>query len=119
MGIKRRYRISGAEEIKLLFIKGRRIESPFFRIIFRENVFSHARFLFVTPKAIEKRAVVRNRIRRRTREWLYKSSLLQRSLDIAFLFKKDAITSSRKFFYEELSRKTAILSSGSAGHSAS
>lgn len=119
MRIRKHYRLCGAEEIKLLFTKGKRIESPLFRIIFRENALSHARFLFVTPKAIEKRAVARNRIRRRAREWLYGSSVPQLSLDVALVFKKDAIKSPRKFFYEELSRKTAHLPALTARNHAS
>ena len=74
-------------------------------MIVRRNNLSHARFLFVTPKTIDKRAVVRNRLRRRAREWTrVHLSIDTLPLDIALLFKKAAQNAPRTVLYEELTR---------------
>ena len=62
-----------------------------------------SRFAFIAPKSVDKRAVVRNRLRRRAREWArthLSSSFLP--LDAAILFKKEAKDATQKEFYKDL-----------------
>lgn len=93
------------EDFRLLFRYGARVQSPLFRLTVRPNKCAHARFAFIAPRAVAKRAQVRNLIRRRAREWARRQPLiLERPLDYALLFKKEAPLATRKNFYEELAR---------------
>lgn len=96
--------LKGTREIGLLFKQGRRVKSGLLRAVFRKNSLGQIRLVLVTPRAVSKSAVVRNRIRRRAKEWLrrYRASLAP--VDIALIFKKEATQITRKQFYEELER---------------
>ncbi len=97
------HRIGRESDFQALFRLGRKKEYRFFRLIARPNNLAFSRFAFVAPKTVDKRAVVRNRIRRRTREWIRKNlKSSARSLDIALFFKKEAKSATKKEFYEDL-----------------
>lgn len=100
--MKRQYRLGLPQNFKTLFRKGKRVETSFLRVTILENRLSHARLALVAPRAIEKRAVLRNRLRRRTSEWIRRSAVLGLSLDIAIFFKREAISAPRGKLYEEL-----------------
>ena len=103
-------RLAVASDFRLLFSRGMRFESPLFRLVWRKNGLSHSRFGFVCSKAVAKRAVVRNRLRRRSREWYRKRlELFSSPVDLAVIFKKDAAGATRDLFYEELERSSAHL----------
>lgn len=72
------------------------------RVTVLANRLSHARLALVAPRAIEKRAVFRNRLRRRTSEWIRRNAVLGLSLDIAIFFKREAAVAPRRKLYEEL-----------------
>lgn len=76
-----------------------------FRVVYLPNKNARPRFAFIAPRSIDKRAVLRNLLRRRTREWV-RGHLdgLQKPLDVAVIFKKEAVSATRKNFYEELAR---------------
>ena len=104
------HRLRNTDEINLLFTRGKRVDTLLFRMIVRQNHLAYARFLFVTPKTVDKRAVVRNRIRRRAREWIrIHVPIRAMNLDIALIFKKAAQNASRAVLYEELSRTFSSL----------
>ncbi len=97
------HRIGRESDFQALFRSGRKKEYRFFRLIARPNDLAFSRFAFVAPKAVDKRAVVRNRLKRRSREWMRKNiSSLPRSLDIVLFFKKEAKSAPVKEFYEDL-----------------
>lgn len=97
-------------DFRSLFLRGRRIQSPFFHLVWQKNGLSCPRFAFVASKAVSKRAVVRNRLRRRAREWYRKrSELFNVPVDVAIIFKKEAVGATRTLFYEELERTTTPL----------
>ena len=100
--MKRQYRLGLPQNFKILFRKGKRVENPLLRVTILANHLSHARIALITPRAIEKRAVLRNRLRRRTSEWIRRNAVLGLSLDIAIFFKRDAIGAPRRKLYEEL-----------------
>ncbi len=100
--MKKHYRLGSSQDFKVLFRKGKRIETPLFRITILSNRLSHARIALIAPRAIEKRAVLRNRLRRRTSEWLRRNAILGLPLDIAIFFKREAVIVPRKKLYEEL-----------------
>lgn len=99
-----------AADFQLLFSRGRHVESPLFRLAWRKNDLARSRFAFVASKAVAKRAVVRNRLRRRAREWYRRrSELFHAPIDLAVIFKKDAAEATRALLYEELERTTTEL----------
>ncbi|TSC78854.1 MAG: ribonuclease P [Parcubacteria group bacterium Gr01-1014_33] len=101
--MKRIYRLRSKKDFQLLFKAGKRIETPAFRIIVRKNKLLYSRFAFIAAKSAEKRAVKRNMVRRRSREWIRKFfPLTDVSLDVAFIFKKSAWALPRNDFYKEL-----------------
>ena len=78
---------------------------PFLRIFFKKNTLDHPRFAFVIARAVEKRAVRRNLLRRRVREWVRTHlALFSHPVDVIFLFKKEAFTVGRKEIYKELEK---------------
>lgn len=98
-------RIGREKDFQLLFLKGRRRESRFFRLTVLPNTLTFSRFAFIASKNVDKRAVVRNRLRRRSREWMRKNLIsFPRGLDIALFFKKDAKNAVKKEFYEDLAK---------------
>lgn len=103
--MKQTHRLRGQQEFKNLFRRGRRIESSSFHLMAGRRSAGHLRIGCVTSRAVDRRATVRNRLRRRAREWVMKQEEL-RSLpcDIAIVFKKSAPGTSRAKLYEELER---------------
>ena len=98
------HRLQGARDFRALFRFGRRRESLFFKISTRQNNMGFSRFAFIVPKSVDKRAVMRNRLRRRTREWVRtRLSSSFPALDVAVFFKKDAKDATQKEFYKDLS----------------
>lgn len=96
--------LTNAVDLRQLFRKGQKLESEFFRLLSRENFKGYGRFVFVTPRSLDKRSTVRNRLRRRAREWIRKNIPLAKSNDTAVFFKKEAITAPKSKFYEELAK---------------
>ncbi len=57
-----------APDIRLLLRKGKRLHDPMFQLIYHKNNLSVSRFAFIVSTKIDKRATVRNRIKRLLRE---------------------------------------------------
>lgn len=103
--MKQTHRLRGQQEFKDLFRRGRRIEALFFHLMVRKNSISRLRLGCVASRAVDKRATVRNRLRRRAREWVMREARLRHSsCDVAIIFKKSASVASRAKLYEELER---------------
>lgn len=103
--MKRINRLPGGREFKSIFRGGRRVDSPFLSVRFITSKLSCARFGFVIPRAVSRRAVTRNKIRRRAREWIRRNDrLLSLPYDFAIFFKSGVVELGRKNFYEELRR---------------
>ncbi len=82
---------------------GRRVSSPLFQLVVRPNTLSYPRFMFVAGRAVDKRAVVRNRLRRRAREYLRRHlAEMPTHCDIAVIIKKEAVAARRNDFYDAL-----------------
>lgn len=96
-------RLQGAKDFRALFRLGRRRETRFLKLTTLPNDLSYSRFAFIAPKTVDKRAVVRNRLRRRCREWIRVHFMPPtHGMDIAIFFKKDARTATKKEFYDDL-----------------
>lgn len=65
--------------------------TPFFRILVKENTLSHNRFGFVVSKKIDKRAVVRNRIRRILQEAVRQNLTQGSGKDMLFVVRQSFI----------------------------
>lgn len=104
--MKRIHRLGRGKELNLLFARGRRFHSSLFHISVRTRSPSDeaaSRFVFVVPRSVDKRAVARNRLRRRAREYVRRRiEILPRASDIAITIRKGAAVVSRKEFYAEL-----------------
>ena len=103
--MQRAFRLPRGKDLDLLFRRGRRLSTPLFQIASRRNNLSHARFLLVVPRTVDKRAVVRNRLRRRITEYIrIRPALFSPPLDIAIVCKKEAVRATHTEFYEVLDR---------------
>ena len=70
-----------------------------------QNTESIPRLAFVVSRTVSKRAVIRNTIRRRAREWVRTRVLSSLpSVDIVMIFSKGAAAAPRKELYAELER---------------
>ena len=104
---KRTHRLHRRDDFTVLFTRGTRIDNPLFRVVVKKNPYGFSRYAFISPRAVDKRAVIRNRLRRRAREWFRKNMSLHRAgLDIAVVFKKNASDVRRNVLYEELKKIT-------------
>lgn len=99
------------EEIGFVLRKGRRFETLSFVVFSRESPSTHSRFVFIVSQKVAARSTVRNRLRRRVREWVrtHAEHVLV-PLDIAFIFKKEAAAVSRHTLYAELEKIMRLLS---------
>lgn len=97
------HRLQSAKDFRVLFRLGRRKETSLFRLITLPNGLTYSRFSFIAPKTVDKRAVVRNRLRRRCREWMRGHFSDQiHNMDIAIFFKQGAGRATKKEFYSSL-----------------
>lgn len=102
-GMIKIHRLQSAKDFRALFRFGRRRESVFFKVTTRPNGVAFSRFAFIAAKSVDKRAVVRNRLRRRCREWVRTHlSPPSISLDVAIFFEKEAKGATQKEFYKDL-----------------
>lgn len=108
--MKKDYRLRAAKDLRILIRWGRRVETPLFRLVYRPNRLSRARFAFVASLAVDKRFSVRNRLRRRAGEWIRKRpEFMKKPIDAAIFFKKESARAPRKKFYEELEKLLQYL----------
>lgn len=91
------------KDINLVFKRGRKIENKFLKLLFLRNSGGVNRLVVIIPKTSQKSSVVRNTLRRRTREFFRKYfNPLKKGFDLVIFFKKEAFECSQKVFYEEL-----------------
>lgn len=79
------------------------VQTPYFRILVKDNGLSYNRFAFVVSKKIDKRAVVRNRLRRVLRNAVAKY-VESGSEDVLFIVKQS-------FLQEKSSEITTLIQS--------
>ena len=82
------------------------VSTPFFIIRIAQNGMDYNRYGFVVPKKVDKRAVIRNTIKRRIRNCIEEMEKnLQKGNDMLFFLKKEAINQERAVFYEVLEKQ--------------
>lgn len=83
--LAKQYRLPAKEKL----VNSKSIGNEFFRILTKPNVLNHNRFGFVVSKKIDKRAVVRNRLRRVLSEIVREFINSEQGKDILIVVKKN------------------------------
>lgn len=76
--------------------------TPFFTMRFAKNYLKHNRYGFVVGKRVDKRAVVRNRVKRQLRRFFEEQTLLQQGYDFLFVLKKEAVSTKTNDLWQVL-----------------
>lgn len=85
-------RLRNDTDIKTLFSRGKSVFDNSIGIKFRKNQLADSRFAVVVGIKVSKKAVVRNRLKRRIRAIVEKQiPNLQKGFDIMFIVKKESI----------------------------
>ena len=97
--LKRKFRIPKG----VRFNNSRLFSSPLFTIKVKENRFSFNRFAIIVSKKVDKRAVVRNRIKRLINSCIEElRESLKQGQDMIFIVKREAINKSREDFFQAI-----------------
>lgn len=103
--MKRIHRLGRGPALDALFARGRRIRTPLFDLVIREYHGGAPRFAFVVPRSVSKRAVVRNRLRRRAREHIRRRmTRISAGRDAALIMHPAAAAATKKDFYGALEK---------------
>jgi ribonuclease P protein component len=103
VALPQKLRLSKKKEIERVLGSGKKAVHPFFRLFFYPNKHLYPRFAFIISKKISKKAVDRNRLRRRIVGWLERQELRGMSIDCVILPATTAATISKKELYEHFS----------------
>jgi len=113
MALPRTNRLSASEIRRKKIFHARRTHTRIGTIFVKEESGPNPRFAFVVSSKVSKKAVERNKIRRRAAEWVRKRRMDMRvDVFVFVVFKKEAGEFSKKEFYdalEESFRKAGIL----------
>lgn len=106
--MKKINRLGRGKDMTKLMRYGRRVSSPLFQLVVQSTPLPHPRFVFVVGRAADKRAVIRNRLRRRASEYTREHLAdMPRNRDIAVIIKKEAVDARRDDFYAILKQDLA------------
>ena len=104
--MRKRHRMPGGRDFLMLLRRGKKLESRFFSIIVRRNAIGYGRLAVMASMAVARRAVQRNRLRRRVSEWIRTHTDFGREpYDMLIILKKEVRAASRRELYEELSKQ--------------
>ena len=102
-GMERRHRLGRGKDLDLLLRRGSRVSHAFFSVAWRPSYLPISRFVFIVPRSVDKRAVVRNRLRRRIREYLRtRAARITPPRDIAIICRAEAALAARAHLYAAL-----------------
>ena len=117
--LPRSARLSGKADFDRVFAAARRKGSRFFRIILADNALGHARLGMAVSRRVDKRAVVRNRLRRQIRESFRAAWPGLLAVDIVVTAKPEAARAERGEVWRDLLRFWPVLArSGDTGEPA-
>src|SRR5258706_7046228 len=92
----RKYRLPA----KIRLDNSKNVHSPFFIVKISKNTLVHNRYGFIISKKIDKRATVRNRVKRRIRACIEElHPKMVTGYDLLFIIKKEAIATDTKDYY--------------------
>jgi ribonuclease P protein component len=97
--LKKNARITKQRDFDFLYKQGKRLKSKFFAVVFITNNVGFNRFAFIVSSKVDKRAVVRNKLKRRMREIIRANyQKIKPSFDFIII----ALPQSVKVSFEEL-----------------
>ena len=103
MTLPSKYRFSSSDEIKEVFKRGKSLDSGFFQIRFIPAARGLKKFAFIVGLKVSKKAVIRNRIRRKISEIIrINISKIKPGYLIAILAKSQAANEEPKSLEENL-----------------
>jgi ribonuclease P protein component len=105
-------RLRSKTDFDRVFAGGRRRQSRFFRYTSLESLAGCARLGMAVSRRVDKRAVVRNRLRRQIRESFRAARLQLPPLDIVVTAKAEAAAADRVEVWQDLVRFWASLAPG-------
>lgn len=99
------HRLREQKDFTHLFRTGRRVHTPFFSFVVVKTDKKDTKLACIVSKSTVKSAVVRNRLRRRVKEWFRVRAPAPRDPAlIAVIITKKALSAPRALFYEELEK---------------
>lgn len=107
--LPRSARLSGKADFDRVFATARRKGSRFFRIVLADNGLGHARLGMAVSRRVDKRAVVRNRLRRQIRESFRLAAPALPSLDVVVLARPEAARAPRAEVWRDLLQAWTLL----------
>lgn len=100
----KRFRLRKKEDYHRLFKKGKRIRGSFLDLQFIKNNFSFYRVAVIVSLKVSKKATVRNKLKRRSREALKKILEGVGGYDIALIVKENAKEKNFQEILDEITR---------------
>lgn len=88
--LPKKYRLTGQQNFKKIAKKGKCFFIKELKIKYLKNNLTHPRFAFVVSSKIDKRATVRNKIKRRLREIVFQNlKKIKKNLDFLIIVKPE------------------------------
>lgn len=109
MNMKRMYSIRKEGDFKKILRYGKNLDFGIFKVYILKNSLSYSRFAYVVSQKVSKKATVRNKIRRRAKEFTRKFFDSSKRLDIIFVFKKGANDTTKREFYAKFTKAVNFL----------
>jgi len=104
--LEKKYRITKNADFKRIYQKGKFFSNDFFLVKFYPNRLSNSRFSIIVNKKINKKAVIRNKIKRQIREIVRnKLKQLRSGFDIIIIIKRDL----SQDFFNEMEKQLLVL----------
>lgn len=91
--LSKQYRLQKDKDFKLVFKEGKTFSSKFLFLKLRKNNLKDSRFGFILSKKISKKSTVRNKIKRRLREFIRKElDKIRTGFDVIIVPKPEIIS---------------------------
>ncbi len=100
--LPRSARLSGKADFDRVFAAARRKGSRYFRLVFADNALGQARLGMAISRRVDKRAVVRNRLRRQVRESFRAVWAALPAIDVVVTAKPEAARADRAEVWRDL-----------------
>lgn len=110
----REYRVSTDREIKRILKLGKRTSVPEYSLYMMPNTYGHARVCVIVASGVSKSAVVRNRIKRQTRDVLRRAVAdgRVRAIDVVVMIRGAAVRiedAARPDFFRKLLERAGVI----------
>lgn len=99
--LSRKYRLPATIKLREVFV----IHTPFFSVKVGTNEFLYNRYGFIISKKVEKRATIRNRLRRRIRAFIEPLPMrisTETGKDMLFILKKEALLQTTRVLWLQM-----------------